>query len=218
MAQSSSWYDAHAVDLVHRYELIDPANVYGWLAGLLSDAPGTLLDVGAGSGRDAAWFAAQGHDVVAVEPSSAMRSEGQHRHPRVRWLVDELPELGRTAQLGISFDVVLLSAVWQHVAPTHRERAFRKLAQLVKSGGLLVVSLRTGPSPPASRMYSVSLDEVERLARNHGFSVEKVHQGSDQQGCPEVSWTWVALRLPDDGTGALPLLRHVILNDQKSAT
>ena len=28
----------------------------------------------------------------------------------------------------------------------------------------------------------------------------------------------MALRLPDDGTGALPLLRHVILNDQKSAT
>jgi hypothetical protein len=26
------------------------------------------------------------------------------------------------------------------------------------------------------------------------------------------------LSLPDDGTGALPLLRHVILNDQKSAT
>ncbi len=73
MAQSSSWYDAHAADLVHRYELIDPTIVYGWLSGLLSDTPGTVLDVGAGSGRDAAWFAAQGHDVVAVEPSSLSR-------------------------------------------------------------------------------------------------------------------------------------------------
>jgi hypothetical protein len=34
----------------------------------------------------------------------------------------------------------------------------------------------------------------------------------------DVSWTGVALQLPDDGTGALPLLRYVILNDQKSAT
>ena len=73
MAQSSSWYDAHAADLVHRYELIDPATMYGWLSGLLSDATGTVLDVGAGSGRDAAWFAAQGHDVIAVEPSSLSR-------------------------------------------------------------------------------------------------------------------------------------------------
>ena len=63
-------------------------------------------------------------------------------------------------------------------------------------------------------MYPVSLDEVDRLARNRGFSVEKVHQAADQQGRAEVSWTCVALRLPDDGTGALPLLRHVILNDQ----
>ena len=27
VAQSSSWYDAQAADLVHRYELIDRANV-----------------------------------------------------------------------------------------------------------------------------------------------------------------------------------------------
>ena len=73
MAQSPSWYDAHAPDLVHRYELIDAANVYGWLSGLLGNAPGTVLDVGAGSGRDAAWFASHGHDVVAVEPSSLSR-------------------------------------------------------------------------------------------------------------------------------------------------
>lgn len=30
-------------------------------------------------------------------------------------------------------------------------------------------------------------------------------------------WFNVALRMPDDGTGALPLLRHVLLNDPKSA-
>jgi SAM-dependent methyltransferase len=220
MAQSSNWYDAHAAELVRRYELVDPAKLYGWLSGLLSEALGAVLDVGAGSGRDAGWFSALGHDVVAVEPSSRMRSEGQSRHsnPRIRWLNDELPELSETSQLGISFDLVLLSAVWQHLAPTHRERAFRKVTQLVKSGGLLVISLRAGPSPPESRMYTVSLDEVERLATNHGFSVEKVQQGADQQGRADVQWTWVALRLPDDGTGALPLLRHVILNDQKSAT
>jgi hypothetical protein len=67
-------------------------------------------------------------------------------------------------------------------------------------------------------MHLVSFEEIERLARNHGFAVEKVQHSADQQGRSDVSWTNVALRLPDDGTGALPLLRHVILNDQKSAT
>jgi hypothetical protein len=60
VAHSSGWYDAHAADLVRRYELVDPAKLYGWLSGLLSEAPGTVPDLGAGSGRDAAWFAAHG--------------------------------------------------------------------------------------------------------------------------------------------------------------
>ena len=76
MAQSSNWYDAHAAELVRRYELVDPAKLYGSLSGLLSEAPGAVLDVGAGSGRDAGWFSALGHDVVAIEPASGMRSEG----------------------------------------------------------------------------------------------------------------------------------------------
>jgi hypothetical protein len=40
-----------------------------------------------------------------------MRSEGQHRHP-------DTPDLSQTSQLGIGFDLVLLSAVWKHVAST----------------------------------------------------------------------------------------------------
>jgi SAM-dependent methyltransferase len=214
------WYDAHAPDLIRRYEGVDPANIHGWLRGILPVTPSAVLDVGAGSGRDAAWFASQGHDVVAVEPSQGMRSEGQQLHadPRIRWMADQLPDLNELAPLGINFDVVMLTAVWQHVAPSERERAFRKLAVLVKSGGLLALSLRSGPAPPGSGMHPVTLDEVERLARNHGFAVEKVHHAPDQQGREDVTWTCVALRLPDDGTGALPLLRHVILNDQKSAT
>lgn len=220
MASASGWYDAHAPDLVRRYEAINPVSLHNWLSGLFPDAPGTVLDIGAGSGRDAAWFATQGYDVVAVEPSTRMRSEGQRLHPdpSIRWINDQLPDLSIVGSMAISFDVVVLSAVWQHVSPSQRDRAFRKVAALVRSGGLLAISLRSGPSPPGSEMYPVSLDEIERLARNHGFAVEKVKQTADQQGRSDVSWTSVALQLPDDGTGALPLLRHVILNDQKSAT
>ena len=40
----------------------------------------------------------------------------------------------------------------------------------------------------------------------------------DALGREEVQWLQLAVRLPDDGTGALPLFRHVILNDDKSST
>src|SRR6478672_8863912 len=84
MAQSTGWYDTHAPDLVRRYGGVNPAALHNWLKGLLPDAPGTVLDIGAGSGRDAAWFSAQGYDVIAVEPSSGMRCEGQRVHPELR--------------------------------------------------------------------------------------------------------------------------------------
>jgi hypothetical protein len=131
---------------------------------------------------------------------------------------EQLPELSAVGRLGIRFDLVVLNAVWQHVAPSDRERAFRKLTQLVKSGGLLTITLRPGPASADRGVHPVSRDEVERLARNHGFEVEKIHNAADQQGRSDVRWICIALRLPDDGTGALPLLRHIILNDQKSAT
>lgn len=40
----------------------------------------------------------------------------------------------------------------------------------------------------------------------------------DLQGRDDVSWTTIVLRLPDDGTGALPLIRGIVLGDEKSST
>jgi hypothetical protein len=67
-------------------------------------------------------------------------------------------------------------------------------------------------------MHEVSLADLEQIARGHGFVIARTCEVKDGLGRPDVHWTQIALRLPDDGTGALPLLRHVILNDQKSST
>ena len=165
-------------------------------------------------------WAALGHDVVAVEPAAAMRAEAASRHPEpgIRWLDDRLPDLAATMRLGLAFDVILLSAVWMHFSSADRPRALRKLVNLLKPGGLLAMTLRHGPAEPERGMHPVSLAEVQELARGHGLALEHAGEALDHQGRAGVSWTHVVLRLPDDGTGALPLLRHVILNDAKSST
>ena len=63
------WYDANAGRLASAYESLPPGAGCVWFAGLLPSAPGLVIDVGAGTGRNAAWLAGLGHDVVAVEPS-----------------------------------------------------------------------------------------------------------------------------------------------------
>src|SRR5690606_28964617 len=129
----TDWYDNHVREAAARYEALAFPDIHGALLALLPSPEGALaLDVGAGSGRDAAWLAEQGFEVVAVEPSRAMREEAErrHPHPRIRWIDDRLPALARVARLGTAFDVILLSAVWMHVSPSDRARAFRKLINL----------------------------------------------------------------------------------------
>ena len=142
-----SWYDTNAHRLIPVYEAVPATGTRDWLTDLLPAPPALVVDIGAGTGRDAGTFAARGYDVIAVEPSLGMRTEAGRLHPsaRIQWIADSLPSLTAAARLGIAADVVSLNAVWQHVAPLDRPRAFRKLVGLLRSGGLLVLTLRHGP-------------------------------------------------------------------------
>lgn len=210
-----------AADLAARYEALPPEAVHAELADFIPHQPGLFaLDIGAGSGRDAAWLASMGYEVVAVEPAAGMRAEAMRRHPhaRVHWLDDRLPDLGEVHRRGIAFDLILVSAVWMHVPLVARTRAFRKLATLLKPGGIVLLTLRHGPSPFDRPMYDAPPGEIEALARSHGLAVLRNVAMQDRSGREDVHWTGMVLRLPDDGAGSLPLLRGIILNDEKSST
>jgi SAM-dependent methyltransferase len=220
MSDAINWYDQRAGDLSKRYEAIPAEKVHAWLVPSLPKSSALVLDVGAGSGRDAGWLTSRGLEVVAIEPSAGMLAEAQHLHPSpsIHWLSDTLPGLEKVFRLGLSFDLILLSAVWMHVRPGDRSRAFRKLITLLKPGGCIAMTLRHGPVEPEQRIYDVSQNEIEQLARAHGAFVEIAAQAEDELSRTAVSWTQLLVRLPDDGTGALPLIRHIILNDDKSST
>lgn len=124
-----------------------------------------------------------------------MRRSARERYPsrRIQWLDDRLPGLDEVHRLWLGFDLILLSAVWMHVKPADRHRAFRKLATLLKPGGLLIMSLREGPSEPDRPMWPAPVGEIEALARIHGLSIQKVVCSADELGRPEVRWTTVCL-------------------------
>ena len=220
MKNPVAWYDVNADIATARFGRAEAPAIHGWFEDLLPEAPATALDVGAGTGRDAAWLASKGFDVIAAEPSTALRKIGRANHPdaEVQWVSDRLPTLATVTSSGLSFDIILVSAVWMHIAAGDRPRAFRKMINLLKPGGLLVISLRMGREEAERGIHRVSAAEVESLARDHGGYVEKHSESKDVCGREDVRWESLAVRLPDDGSGALPLLRHVILNDNKSST
>ena len=215
-----SVYDQRAYDFLTRYERVGTVEIHDdWLS-LLPTTQLLVLDIGAGSGRDAAWFAEQGHEVVAVEPSDALREQAQAHHPspRIQWIDDRLPTLEAVHALDYQFDLILLNGVWMHVPPSDRERAFRKLTTMLKPGGHLVVTLRTELPADERMTYETSVAELRDLSHSYALEFLQESTSSDQLGRADVNWTSTVFRLPDDGTGALPLIRHILINDDTSAT
>jgi protein-L-isoaspartate O-methyltransferase len=66
-------YAEAADELVERYESISFADCHRPVLHLIPRLPGRILDIGAGTGRDAAALAEMGHTVLAVEPTAAFR-------------------------------------------------------------------------------------------------------------------------------------------------
>jgi protein-L-isoaspartate O-methyltransferase len=62
-------YAEEAESLIRQYESFSFADVHGAELHLIPPAPCRALDVGSGTGRDAAALAAMGHSVLAVEPT-----------------------------------------------------------------------------------------------------------------------------------------------------
>lgn len=213
-------YDEYAETYISRYEQARTEDIHAEWLPLLSGTKQLILDIGAGSGRDAEWFAEQGHEVVAVEPSNEMRMRAEeiHPHPAVQWIDDQLPSLQAVHELGYRYDVILLSAVWMHVPPSQRNRAFRKLSELLRPGGMLVFTFRSPLADDGRIMHPVDSAQLRHWAHQRALETVRVATSSDQLGRSEVTWTTVVLRLPDDGTGALPLIRHILINDDTSAT
>jgi SAM-dependent methyltransferase len=191
-------YAEEAATLFRQYESVRFVDVHAPVLHLFPTVHGDILDIGAGTGRDAAALAAMGHRVVAVEPTAAFRDRAAIRHPspRIEWINDALPRLARVTGRGDRFDVVMLTAVWIHLDPRQRREAMPRLASLLRPAGTLVLTLRHGPAPPGRRrLFETSAGETIALAGAHGLQLAvKVEHQADFYGRPEVTWTSVAFR------------------------
>ena len=184
------YYDRHATALADSYEAVDFESAYPFLVDRLEQGGLEIVDIGAGTGRDAAWLAAAGHQVTAVEPSEAMRALAAHLHPddSITWVSARLPTLEHDALPIDHFDMMLVNAVWMHVAPSQRIASLERLHALLRKPGSAIVSLRMGPADPDRGMFTVDPTEFVLQAQQVGFDVVPLGDVPDVLGRPEVSW------------------------------
>ncbi|MGV1904364.1 class I SAM-dependent methyltransferase [Agrobacterium cavarae] len=190
--------EAATPELISRFDNLDCREVYAPVLDLLPIRPVRIADIGAGTGRDAAWFASQGHEVLAVEPVSELREPGMRLHAseRIRWLSDSLPVLDKTLTHA-PFDLITLCGVWHHIEIEQRQLALEVLTRMMEEGGLLIMSLRHGPSPAGRPSYPIRPDEAIAQAKKAGLGLiraletDSIQAGNRASG---VTWTWIVLK------------------------
>jgi hypothetical protein len=77
--------------------------IYGWLDGLLPTALALILDIGAGTGRDAAWLASLGHDPLM---RCASRASGCTLSQKTLGSTIARLTFVATLRLDLAFDIV----------------------------------------------------------------------------------------------------------------
>lgn len=201
---STSFEEVHASWMPHLNQLFN-----GHLASL------TILDIGAGIGRDAKYLAERGAktleshqndrvekvDVIAVEPAHMLAELGKKytKGLNITWVSDSLPELNRLSVYQNGFNLILLSAVWMHIPPNERVTALKVCERLLAPHGKLIISLRHGPNSDARVMHPVSAEELQGMSSSLRLTiVESSERDTDKLGRTQVFWETVVLQRTND--------------------
>ncbi|HYD17830.1 MAG TPA: class I SAM-dependent methyltransferase [Patescibacteria group bacterium] len=159
------YFNDRADALAAQYNALDRAKVH---ADLLENMPAgealQVLDIGAGSGADAALFARLGHHVVAAEPADKLRALGEKIFDdnRIEWNADVLPEL-QMSSLRAPFDIITATGVLQYMDEEARAKSLKKIFSLVAPGGIVEIQYPT----PSSRehQFTIRPDEMRDIVR-----------------------------------------------------
>jgi ubiquinone/menaquinone biosynthesis C-methylase UbiE len=139
---------------------------------------GLCLDLGCGTGRDSAWFAAQQLKTIGVDFSRGMLTEARKIHLRPLAQMD-MRQLGFARQV---FAGVWCNAALLHLPKVEAPLALAEMHRVLLPGGMLDLSLQKGnveqlePNPYASdlgeRFFArYELPEITALLTASGFSV-----------------------------------------------
>ena len=186
-------YAANAGTMARRFDSVATDSLLSGLIDLVPAPPAPVLHIGAGSGRDSAWFQSRGHTVTAAEPVAAFREMIAARVPAVTVLDTALPEL---SGLTGPYDLILVNAVWHHLDPNARDLALARLAALLAPGGCLFLALRRGRVPPGAPLHDLDPDTEIARAASARLALVRRHDApayDEDTAAAGISWTWLAL-------------------------
>ena len=191
-------YNLNVEKRIAKYESLNFEEFHPEILPFLPPPPAVSLDIGSGSGRDAAYLASRGYAVTAVEPAEKLLAVAKEKHSEVdvRWVIDKLPALKQLENEQDKYDVVLLSAVWMHLSSEERRLSFATIARLLKVGGIAMISYKIGGSEEDG-FYVIDHNEFDSRAEAVGLKMVYQSINLDSLGREELSWRCCLLeRIP----------------------
>jgi SAM-dependent methyltransferase len=159
-----AFYDREALVLAPRYDSISFEDVHRSILDQFPREMASVLDVGAGSGRDAAALNQRGNRVVAVEPAAALATIGRARAPEAEWIADLIPLLPKVRSRGELFDFVLCSAVLMSLPPEEIAPSFASMGGLLNPEGKLVATIRDSTPAEIGLLHTYSDQDIVTAA------------------------------------------------------
>jgi SAM-dependent methyltransferase len=189
------YYTTHVKDLVRRYESADVKDLHT----LLTDSfpPGArLLELGCGSGRDAAFMLENGFDITASDGIQEMVDAAGACHPALagRLRCIRLPE-DLTPALGV-FDGVYAVATLMHLTRPDIQEVFSRIHRILVPDGRLFFSVPLHRDDVATdefdakgrRFTALTHAEWTGLCRRAGFDILTSTPTSDGLGRKTFAW------------------------------
>lgn len=191
---NSNFYQNYANKLASQYNGVAFSEVHkDWLHVIPQLSGLNVLDVGAGSGRDAKALAQMSNHVTAVEPSIAIAEQGkQLTSDEVIWINDSLPNLATL--YGKKFDLILVSAVWMHLLREEQHKSLVRFKDLMSTGGYLVITLRHGAFDDGRTIGCVDAEDTIQRAKSLAISLTADFSAGDNLNRPSIKWQTLVFR------------------------
>lgn len=192
----------------------------------------SVLDVGCGTGRDAAYLLKRGKHVIGIDGSEAMLAAARQTFaaakldPEGRLHHAALPDLGIFEDA--RFDGLLCNAVLMHLPEESLFDTVYSLKRVLRPGGTLLLTIpesRPGIDPKThrdagGRLYSgLPAAKLQLLFERVGFRLESSEVVDDPLGRDGYIWNRSLLKRLDDSVARpLHLVERILNRDDKVAT
>jgi 2-polyprenyl-3-methyl-5-hydroxy-6-metoxy-1,4-benzoquinol methylase len=189
------YYQKNGKNIAERYESADVSDLHRVLNASFK-SPATLLELGCGSGRDAAFMTKQGFTVTAVDGSATMIESAVNHHPELSGCLHTLQLPEELSDRFGKFDGVFSIAALMHFSQPQIETIIKQVNALLIAKGRFFFSvpiqrddIKNDEFDAKGRRFT-AMTEAQwlDLCRQYGFELIRSSTTEDGLGRKGITW------------------------------